>query len=232
VDPQLFLHVPILAYHVIAPRAVARRYPLSGFDLSPRLFDAQLGALQGDGWHTVTVSNLADLLAASVLPPPKTFVITIDDGHEDGAVYALPILRMHHFVATFYVVAGRIDHTGNLTWDQVAELAAAGMEIGNHTLRHVDLTRLPPAAIQGEINAAQALLTAHLCEAPTTFAYPFGAFNGTVVGVVRQAGFHMAVTTESWGASESWGQRLLVPRISVYAWVSTDELLAKMRAFS
>jgi peptidoglycan/xylan/chitin deacetylase (PgdA/CDA1 family) len=178
------------------------------------------------------MSKLADLIAASVLPPPKTFVITIDDGHEDGAVYALPILRKHHFVATFYVVAGRVDNTGNLTWDQVAELAAAGMEIGNHTLTHVELTRLPLAMMESEINAAQALLTAHLCEAPTTFAYPFGAFDGTVVRVVRQAGFHMAVTTQSWGASESWGQRFLVPRISVYAWLSADELLARIRAFS
>ncbi len=231
-DPQFVVHVPILTYHVIAPRAVARSYALPGLDLSPELFDAQLRALQRDGWHTITVRKLADLVAASVPPPSKTFVITVDDGHADGAVYALPILRKYDFVATFYVVAGRIGRANNLTWDQVAELAAAGMEIGDHTMQHVALTWLPLATIQNEINAAQALLTAHLCEAPTTFAYPFGAFNGTVVGVVRQAGFHMAVTTERWGASESWAQRLVVPRITVYASVSVDELLAKIRAFS
>jgi peptidoglycan/xylan/chitin deacetylase (PgdA/CDA1 family) len=226
------LHVPILTYHVIAPRALARTYSLPGFDLSPKLFDAQLLALQRDGWHTITVSSLGDLLAASFLPPPKTFVITIDDGHADGTLYALPILRKYDFVATFYVVAGRIGRADNLTWDQVAELAAAGMEIGDHTMWHVRLNRLTLAAIQHEIKAAQALLTAHLCTAPTTFAYPFGAFNTAVVDVVRQAGFRMAVTTQRWGVSESWGQRLVVPRITVYAWLSADELLARIRAFS
>jgi peptidoglycan/xylan/chitin deacetylase (PgdA/CDA1 family) len=231
-EPGFAVHVPILTYHVIAPRAVARTYALPGLDLSPKLFDTQLRALQRDGWRTITVSMLADFLAASVLPPPKTFVITIDDGHADGALNALPILREYGFVATFYVVVGRIDHADNLTWDQVAELAASGMEIGNHTMTHSALTVLPLAAIQNEISAAQALLSAHLCEAPTTFAYPFGAFNGTVVGVVRQAGFRMAVTSEGWGPYESWGQRLLVPRITVYASLSADELLVKIRAFS
>jgi peptidoglycan/xylan/chitin deacetylase (PgdA/CDA1 family) len=205
---------------------------MPGLDLSPQLFDAELGALQRDGWHTITVSKLADLLAASLLPPPKTFVITLDDGHADGALYALPILHKYGFVATFYVVAGRIGRADNLTWDQVAELAAAGMEIGDHTMWHVRLNRLTLAAIQHEINAAQALLTAHLCRAPTTFAYPFGAFNTAVVDVVRQAGFRMAVTTQRWGVSESWGQRLVVPRITVYASLSVDGLLAKIRAFS
>ena len=205
---------------------------MPGLDLSPQLFDAELHALQWDGWHTITVSKLADLLAASVLPKPKTFVITIDDGHADGALYALPILRKYRFVATFYLVAGRIGHAHNLTWHQVAELAAAGMEIGDHTMWHVRLNRLTLPAIQHEIDAAQAMLTAHLCRAPTTFAYPFGAFDDTAVGVVRGAGFHMAVTTARWGVSESWGQRLLVPRITVYAWLSADELLARIGAFS
>jgi peptidoglycan/xylan/chitin deacetylase (PgdA/CDA1 family) len=71
-------------------------------------------------------------------------------------------------------------------------------------------------------------LQAHLGVAPTTFAYPFGAFNSTVLGVARQAGFRMAVTTGG-GASESWGQRLEVPRLTVCASLSVDELLAKIR---
>jgi peptidoglycan/xylan/chitin deacetylase (PgdA/CDA1 family) len=100
----------------------------------------------------------------------------------DGALYALPILRTYGFVATFYVVAGRIGRANNLSWDQVAELAAAGMEIGDHTMPHVRLTRLTPAEIQHEINAAQTLLQARLGVAPTTFAYPFGAMIGSTLG--------------------------------------------------
>jgi len=40
-----------------------------------------------------------------VRPPDKTFVITIDDGWDDGYTYALPILQSHGFVATYFVIA-------------------------------------------------------------------------------------------------------------------------------
>jgi peptidoglycan/xylan/chitin deacetylase (PgdA/CDA1 family) len=56
------------------------------------------------------------------------------------------------------------------------------MEIGDHTMQHVRLTRLTPAEIQHEINAAQTLLQARLGVAPTTFAYPFGAMIGSTLG--------------------------------------------------
>ena len=203
---------------------------MRGLDVSPQLFEAQLQALERDGWHAITVDQLAGDLASATTPLPGTFVISVDDGHSDGALYALPILRAHGFVATFYVVAGRIGNPDNLTWDQVGELAAAGMEIGNHTLHHVRLTTLTPTELRSEIDGAQALFAARLCRAPTTFAYPFGDFNRAVVGAVLDANFRMAVTTAH-GAGQTWGRRLEVPRISVYSTLSPDALLAKIDPF-
>lgn len=229
-DQGALFHVPILTYHVIAPRSVAAPYSLPGLDLSPELFDAQLQALERDGWHAITVDELAGDVASATAPLPGTFVISVDDGHSDGALYALPILRRHGFVATFYVVAGRIGDPDDLTWDQVGELAEAGMEIGNHTLHHVRLTTLTPAELRSEIDGAQALFAARLCRAPTTFAYPFGDFNSAVVGAVLDANFRMAVTTVH-GASQSWGGRLEVPRISVYSTLAPDALLARIDPF-
>ena len=64
--------------------------------------------------------------------------------------------------ATLYVCPG---HTGPgaavmastatfgplLTWDQVREVAAAGVEIGNHSLIHHPLDVLPPAVLDREV---------------------------------------------------------------------------------
>jgi len=143
--PGFTLRVPILTYHVIAPWVVAQAYAMPALDVSPGLFEAQLVALRGAGWRTITMRELAAALAAGRALPPKTFVVTIDDGHSDGATYALPILLNYGDVATFYVVAGRIGNPDNLTWPQVTQLATDGMEIGNHTLGHVALTRLTDA---------------------------------------------------------------------------------------
>lgn len=229
-DSGLALHVPILTYHVIAPWAVAGAYARPSLDVDPALFDAQLGALQRAGWRTITVSALADVLARGAAPPTRTFVLTIDDGHSDGATYALPILERYGYVATFYVVAGRVGEVDNLSWDQVAQLTAARMEIGDHTLGHVDLTRLTDAKAQAQIDDAQARFLAALGTAPTTFAYPFGAFNVKIVGFVRAAGFHMAVTTAR-GAAESSDARLQVPRIEVGPSLSPDDLLKTVAPF-
>jgi peptidoglycan/xylan/chitin deacetylase (PgdA/CDA1 family) len=221
------LHVPILTYHVIAPWTIASSYALPNLAVSPELFDAQLRALSDAGWHSITVAELADLLAARTAPPPRTVVITIDDGHSDGATFALPILLKYHFVATFYVVAGRIGTPTNLTWSQIAQLVAAGMEIGDHTLDHVNLTRLSPADLRAQVLDAQAILASGLGAPPTTFAYPFGAFDAAVVDTIAQAGFTLAVTTEP-GAFEWWGRRLEVPRLEVGSSLPPGDLLARL----
>ena len=224
------LRVPILTYHVIAPWSVARVYSRPSLAIDPRVFDAQLGALRTAGWRTITVSQLADALASGVAPPPRTFVLTIDDGHSDGYTYALPALQRHGFVATFYVVAGRVGKPDNLTWEQIKALAAAGMEIGDHTLDHRPLAKLSSAEVQAQVELAQARFLAELGVAPTSFAYPFGSFDASVAAIVQAAGFHMAVTTEH-GAAESWSARLVVPRLEVGPSFSPAQVLAEIGTY-
>src|ERR1035437_7217602 len=87
---SLALHVPILMYHRIVPPADARN-SLKGLVVPPETFEAQMSAPASAGWQTITMATLARDLDAGVKPPPKTFVITIDDGWDDGYTYALPI---------------------------------------------------------------------------------------------------------------------------------------------
>ena len=107
-DSSFALHVPILMYHRIVPFAQDGG-SLPGLVVPPVTFAAQLDALEKAGWHTITMATLANDLQAHIKPPAKTFVITIDDGWADGYTYALPILQSHGFVATYFVIAGRID---------------------------------------------------------------------------------------------------------------------------
>jgi peptidoglycan/xylan/chitin deacetylase (PgdA/CDA1 family) len=229
--PVFTLHVPILTYHVIAPWSVASSYSQPELDVDPAVFDAQLALLQSKGWHSITVDRLYRYLAAKQRPPRRTFVITIDDGHDDGYTYALPILQKHGFVATYYVVAGRVDRLDNLTWEQISTLAADGMEIGNHTLNHLGLTSLGAAEVADQVTTAEQLLTDHLGSAPTTFAYPFGEYDLTAIGAVRAAGLKMAVTTRD-GASETWLSRYRTGRIAVYAGVTARGLLSMLDPFA
>ncbi|MGH2512015.1 MAG: polysaccharide deacetylase family protein, partial [Candidatus Limnocylindrales bacterium] len=137
-DPGLVLHVPILMYHRIATPAEAGE-SLPGLVVAPTLFAAQLSLLARAGWHTIILATLQAGLAAGRRPPPRTFVITIDDGHRDGLTNGLPILQEFGFVATYFVIMGRIHDSQYLGPADLQVLASAGMEIADHTMSHVDL---------------------------------------------------------------------------------------------
>jgi peptidoglycan/xylan/chitin deacetylase (PgdA/CDA1 family) len=243
------LHVPILLYHRIVPRALAGD-SLPGLVVPPQTFAAQLDALEGAGWYTITMATLANDLAARVTPPAKTFVITIDDGWDDGYTYALPILQQHGFVATYFVIAGRIDDPSFLSSAHLRALVAAGDEIGDHTMDHVNLTSQSAARLSYEIDAAASRIAQVTGYWPESLAYPSGYEDTRVVAAVAACPeLRIAVIDKSLvvtepgaapkpGASpahpvtttlqayETWADHFVIPRIKVRPGTTPAELLA------
>jgi peptidoglycan/xylan/chitin deacetylase (PgdA/CDA1 family) len=81
-----------------------------------------------------------------------------------------------------------------LSWDQLRELRRDGVTVAAHTRNHPALTKLPLAEARTEINGSRADLIRELGSAPGIFSYPFGEHNDAAVGLVRDAGFEIAVT--------------------------------------
>ena len=243
------LDVPILMYHRIVPFAEAGN-SISGLVVPPETFDAQLAALGGAGWHTITMATLATDLQDHVTPPAKTFVITIDDGWYDGFTYAFPILQRHGFVATFYVIAGRIDEPDFLSSIQLGDLVAADDDIGDHSMDHANLTALGAADLKYQIDAAAARIAQVTGYWPESLAYPSGYEDTKVIAALgacqelRMAVLERALeivtparapepgatqgppTTTFLQAYETWAYRFLVPRIRVTPGTTPATLLA------
>jgi peptidoglycan/xylan/chitin deacetylase (PgdA/CDA1 family) len=134
-------------YHHAMPASrvpTNERYPDLFIDAA--VFDAQIAALQGAGWRTITARQLSEAMRARSPVPSRTVVITFDDGRPDNYIYAFPILKRYDFTATFFVVPGRIGTTQHMTACQLREIAAAGNELADHTWNHGDLTALTPRA--------------------------------------------------------------------------------------
>jgi peptidoglycan/xylan/chitin deacetylase (PgdA/CDA1 family) len=224
------LRVPILMYHRIVDPSLAGD-SLPALVVQPRVFAAQMTALSKAGWRTIDMATLARDLATGTAPPAKTFVVTFDDGYADGFTNALPILRRLHFVATYFVVTGRIGLPGKLSSDQVRGLAAAGMEIGDHTVDHVDLPSMGGLALHHQVVDSGLSILQLVGERPVSFAYPFGDVSGRVVSAVREAGFAMAVTNRE-GDSEAWADRFLVPRVRVGPGTTPRGLLLEMARYA
>lgn len=226
VDAGSALGVPILMYHRIVDPASAGR-SLPELVVPPRLFLAQMTTLWNAGWRTIDTATLAADLATGTRPPPRRFVISFDDGYVDGYTEAYPILKRLGFVATFYVVTGRLGRPDQLTPDELKEMAAAGMEIGDHTVDHVDLATLSDRRLRHEIVDARNAILRTVGEAPVSFAYPFGDVNPRVVAAVAAAGFEIAVTNRE-GIDETWANRFIVPRLRVGPGTSPDVLLGEL----
>lgn len=200
--------VPVLMYHMVDP-VVPKDAVGRSLTLDPAVFAAQLAWLRAHGIQTLTMSQLVDALSRGE-DPRNAVVLTFDDGYLDGATVVTPLLRKYGAHATFYVSAGFIGDGRHMSWQQLREMRAAGMEIGCHGTFHRDLVEIGPTQATYEVDHCVAALTRYLAR-PTTYAYPAGKRNATIEKIVREAGLQAALT-EKPGAVTSLVDRFDLPR--------------------
>lgn len=196
--------------------------PCSSFSVSARAFADQLGLLRRYGWHTARVCDLA---SGNPLPP-RTVILTFDDGYADNYQGAFLELQRHRMQATWFIVTERIGRDAHwlegpaveralLNRDQLLEMAAAGIEIASHTCSHADLSRLYGPALEREIRQSREILSELLGRPVETFAYPYGRFHEAAEAEVRQCGYRLACSTRAgWAYPEREPYRLR--RVAVY----------------
>jgi len=214
----------VLTYHRVHALPAVGQLDLI---VDPSTFAAELEALRAAGYHTIHQWQLFDALYRGAPLPPKPVIISVDDGYVDDVRTILPDLERLHMVATFFVITGRTSEPGFLDAAQIRELDRAGMDVGDHTAHHVDLTLLTAPELRAETAGSRRALQDILGHPVYYFAYPFGAFNATVEAALRAAGFTMAYTTQA-GTAESTAAPLAMPRIHVGRAVTPSGLLATL----
>jgi peptidoglycan/xylan/chitin deacetylase (PgdA/CDA1 family) len=145
------------------------------------------------------------LTSAGAAPTSPHLIVslTFDDGYDNQATVAGPMLASHGMVGTFFVPSGFVGTSGYMTWSQVSGLAAAGNEIGGHTIHHYDLTSVSTAVAQQEVCGDRDTLLSHGL-AVANFAYPDGHYNAALELIAQHCGYNSARTT-SWNGATCWG---------------------------
>lgn len=92
--------VPVLVYH-----GVLNESDDSSFNLDIKRFRDQMFALKRAGYETVTSEELYRFLRGEQELPPRSVMITFDDGRTDSVEKADPLLRALGFKATMFVIA-------------------------------------------------------------------------------------------------------------------------------
>jgi peptidoglycan/xylan/chitin deacetylase (PgdA/CDA1 family) len=212
---------PILMYHYV--RAVDQGADPLGWELSitPELLDQHLALLAQQGYTGVRMDVLARCMRGEPLCPARPVALTFDDGYADAYSAALPVLQHYGFTATFYVVSGFVGQPGYMTWEQLAGLRDAGMEIGAHSISHPDLTTLDAFELARQLNEPKAEIETRLGVRVVSFCYPAGRYNGAVIEAVRAAGYENATTTR-W--DNDYRDLLALPRRRISGGTTGDEV--------
>lgn len=177
--------VPVIMHHRIVEDGGGE------YDRSPAEFLAELTRVYDAGYRPV---RTIDLVRGTMDVPAGTtpFVLTFDDSSReqfaltaDGEVdpdTAIGILvefaqARDDFdaVASLYINSGPFavaDSAPLLTW-----LHDQGFELGNHTLRHANLARIPAADVRRELALGARVITDHLPDAEVaTLSLPLGVW--------------------------------------------------------
>ncbi len=131
--------------------------------------------------------------------------LTFDDGPGPNTVAILRILANAKLPATFFLIGRNAqDHA------PIARLEVAlGMAIGDHTMTHLDLSRLPAAQVRQQIADARTAISAATGQVVTLFRPPYGARDRSVDAQARSQGLLEVL----WDVDTRDSERATVPTI-------------------
>ncbi len=182
--------MPILLYHHVTDRTGYKRYAVTIAN-----FKEQMQYLSDQGYQTITLSELADVIQYGGHLPDKPVVITFDDGCLDVYVNAFPILRQLNYRATMYIITGTLGTDksyGYVQTDQINELIQAGWEIGSHSISHTNLDT-STYGMGNELEQSKQTLEDQFDITVRSFSYPFARANNAIVQLVKDKGYTNAV---------------------------------------
>ncbi len=206
-------------YHALADL----RSPIS---CPPRRFAEHLRWLHAAGVVTWTVADLVSWLVRGAPPTPPAVVLTFDDGFRSVLEHGLPALARYGYRGTVFVVSGHVGGRNDwptqpagvprwplLAWAELRTLAAAGMEIGAHSVTHPWLPGLTPADLRHEVVGSKRALEQGLGQPVHSFAYPYGGHDTAVRRLVA-ATYSGACAAEA-GRATAASDRWRLPRVEV-----------------
>jgi len=219
--------VPTLTYHHVRDLQPGDPPTLRNISCPPELFAAHLRLLRERGFQTVTFLDLQAFLEGRATLPQRPVVLTFDDGYDDHWS-AFQELERQGMKGVFFVVTSALGAPGRLSREQVKAMAGRGMEIGSHSVSHVDLRGLRRKRQQEEVQASKRALEELLGRPVISFCYPGGASSALTSSVLAEAGYWFARTTEG-GTSRIAGRNFELGTITLRHDTRPEDLARRLK---
>lgn len=220
----------ILTYHAIDERD-------SVISVSPARFRSQMEALGRLGMRGVSLAEAFDHLDRAGHFPADAVALTFDDGYRSVYEEAVPVMTSMGFSATLFIATRVVGMTGSeaceinadidrdlMSWDQMAELAREGFEIGAHSMNHPDLRQVAGVELDAQVVKSGQYIAETIGRPVQSFAYPYGYFDDTTRAAVSGA-YRFACTTRL-GHVSPGDDRLTLKRLDAY-YLGREEIFSR-----
>jgi peptidoglycan/xylan/chitin deacetylase (PgdA/CDA1 family) len=206
--------VPVLMYHHVLPKG-------DFISVAVERFRAQIAYLARRGWHSLSAEEFLAFKLGRRLPP-RSLLITFDDGWLDNYLYAFPVLQEFRMRAVVFLVTGWVaarsrnapldaigwrshqeamalargnDSPSVLHLEQIARMQESGLiEFHSHTHTHRPRQRAA-YDLGAELEASQAFFQAHLGYRSQHLCFPWGQHLEGDAAIAREHGFAACYTT-------------------------------------
>lgn len=183
--------------------------------LSIAEFEREMEAIKTNGFTVIPMQDFLAWRRGEKNIPNKSCIITIDDGWVSAYTNAWPILKKYNYPFTLFIYINYVNTGGkSMSWDQLAEMRDAGVDIQSHTYSHSSL-KVPGGNVDAkakasikkdvaelgvdgwmrkEIIESKSVLEKQLGIKCNVFAYPFGVWTPKAVEIVKEGGYEAAFT--------------------------------------
>ncbi|NLX62439.1 MAG: polysaccharide deacetylase family protein [Tissierellia bacterium] len=217
-------NIPILMYHEIKDLPDPN---LSGLYVSEENFIMQLDALKAKGYNAVTMEEVYNHWINKAPLPENPIVLTFDDGYASHYSFVSKELNKRGMTGTFYIITWNVGKDPIRTRERLKEMYEEGMEIGSHTITHIDARYSPNETILKQYKESKEFLEGVIGNKVEHFCYPIGAVTEYARKVLKDLGYKTAVRTSYGRANPSQGLYDL-KRIRIDYFDTVDDFLNKI----
>ena len=225
--------VPILSYHKFSTTEPEK------LSISQEMFEQQMRFLKEGGYRVISMDQLFDFLEFKRAIPPKSVVITIDDGWLSAHEIAFPILKKYGYSATLFVYTDIISNSSKtLSWNLLQEMTTEGIDVQCHTKSHRKLT-LPGKKesfkdyfqnLEKELSGCKDTIKTRLNLDVKYLAYPYGVTDSLVIEMAKKLGYRGALTINP-GGNAFFVHSFRLNRSEIYGEFTPSQFEKKLLVF-
>jgi len=190
--------VDILMYHSVSNRGGATAIP-------PAVFAEHMAAIADARVPVITLDELLAAREGQARLARRSVVLTFDDGFQDFADAAWPVMAKHGFRPVVYLPTAFVGRTEGwrgiadppralMGWGTIRALAREGVIFGSHTVHHPNLDAMTADEVEAELVRSRAEIEDRIDRPVRHFAPPYGMANARVRAQIAES-YHTSVGT-------------------------------------